>query len=441
VSFALRLYAAAASVAYPFIEGWLRRRHAEGFDERRAIYAGDKLEKLKKGSTLWLHAVSVGEVQATSPVVDEIAWLGRDVPILLSTVTETGARSARLLMGGKIAAHVYAPWDVPKITKKACRSVMPAVYATAETEVWPNLLTEMKRMGIPTLLINARISDRTMARAGLAKGLLKEAYGLFDAILARSDEDRSRLIELGAAKSRITVTGDTKADALMRRKAIAERGLPRLREKILPSGGICFVAGSTHEGEEETVLDAFSRLRGGNGPINDAKLVVAPRHPERALAVRGKAREICPAEKTELYSDLNGQNDASIIVVDAIGVLFDLYGLATAAFIGGSLVPKGGQNILEPAIWGTPVLHGPHMEDFALPASELNASGASFTVKTSEEMESLWRRAAKGLLPSPDYTGGYFAANLGAAARTAEAILSYAGVSARIQRPSSERRA
>jgi 3-deoxy-D-manno-octulosonic-acid transferase len=303
---------------------------------------------------------------------------------------------------------------------------MPAVYATVETEVWPNLLAEMKRMEIPTLLINARISDRTMARAsraGLAKGFLKEAYGLFDAILARSGEDRSRLMELGAAKSKITVTGDTKADALMQRKAIAERGLPRLREKILPDGGICFVAGSTHEGEDETVLDAFSRLRGGNDPINGAKLVVAPRHPERALAVLGKARKIGPAEKAELYSDLNEQNGASIIVVDAIGVLFDLYGLATATFVGGSLVPKGGQNILEPAIWGTPVLHGPHMEDFALPAGELDASGASFRVMTAEEMAGMWRRAAKGLIARPDYTCGYFASNLGAAARTAEAIL------------------
>jgi 3-deoxy-D-manno-octulosonic-acid transferase len=426
MSFALRLYAAAASAAFPLIESWLRKRHEEGFDERRGIYEAGKLDKLKKGRTLWLHAVSVGEVQAASPVVEEIARLAQDTPMLLSTVTATGARSARILMGDKITAHVFAPWDAPDITKKACGAVMPALYATAETEVWPNLLAEMKRRRIPTLLINARISDRTLARARHARLLLKDAYGLFDAILARSDEDARRLLALGAPKQKITVTGDTKADALIRRRKNAERNLPRLREKILP-GGPCFVAGSTHEGEDEIVLDAFNRLC-ADGPQDSAKLVIVPRHPERAAAILQKARETRSAYGAELYSNMNGEKEASIIVVDAIGVLFDLYGIAAAAFIGGSLVPKGGQNILEPAIWGVPVLHGPHMEDFAGPTGELDASGASFRVNTADEMANIWRRAAQGLLPRCPDNLAYLAANSGAAARTAETILAYAGL-------------
>ena len=187
MGFAMTAYAAASSIAYPFIEGWLRKRHAEGFDERRGIYPAWKIERLKPGKTLWLHAVSVGEVQAARPIADKIAASGWDGAVLLSTVTETGAQNADMLMGPKIAARVFAPWDIPRITRRAADAIGPAVYATVETEVWPNILFEMKRRGIPVLLINGRISDRSLARAKMAMPLLKEAYGLFDALLARSE--------------------------------------------------------------------------------------------------------------------------------------------------------------------------------------------------------------------------------------------------------------
>jgi 3-deoxy-D-manno-octulosonic-acid transferase len=413
---AMAAYAAAASAAYPFIEGWLRRRHAEGFDERRGIYPAEKLEKLKPGKTLWLHAVSVGEVQAARPVADKIAASGWDGATLFSTVTETGARNADMLIGDKIAAHVFAPWDVPRITRRACDAIAPTVYATVETEVWPNLLYEMKRRGTPVLLINGRISDRSLARAKMAMPLLKEAYGLFDALLARSEEDAGRLLRMGAKSSRITVTGDTKVDAIMERRKGASQKIPALREKILPGGGPCFVAGSTHPGEDETVLEAFAGLLSGDDPLEGARLVIVPRHPDRAEAILQKARHVGGAE---FYSNLRGPLEADILIVDVIGSLFELYGIAAAAFIGGSLVPRGGQNILEPAIWDVPVLHGPHMENFARPAGELDAAGMSFRVETADDIERLWRLAAKGAIPHrPHNHRDYFTANSGAADRT-----------------------
>jgi 3-deoxy-D-manno-octulosonic-acid transferase len=418
MSIALRSYAAAASAVFPFIKGRLRKGHATGFDERCGIYTGDKLEKLKDKRTFWLHAVSVGEVLAASPFVDEIARSGWDGAVLLSTVTETGARSAGMLMGDKIGAHIYAPWDVPRIAKMACDALAPMAYATVETEVWPNLLAEMKRRGIPVFLLNARISDRTFAKSRFF-GLLKEVYGMFDAVFARSDEDARRLSAIGVDEGKIDVTGDMKIDALIDRKKSAERNLPELRGKIFRGAPACFVAGSTHEGEEEIVLDAFDRLVSGGLP--EAKLVIAPRHPQRAEAVLSLARKRYDAS---LFSSPETK-DARIVVMDVIGFLFELYGVATAAFIGGSLVPKGGQNILEPAIWGIPVLHGPHMEDFADPASQLDASGGAFRVDTPDEIKRIWRLAAKGGLTRRSGAGDYFALNSGAAARTLAVLEKY----------------
>jgi 3-deoxy-D-manno-octulosonic-acid transferase len=423
MSLALRAYAAAASAVFPFIEGWLGRRHAEGFDERRGIYAAEKLRKLKCGRTMWIHAVSVGEVQAASSVVDRIAASGWDGTTLLSTVTETGAASAYKLMGEKIAAHVFAPWDIPRITRRAADAIAPVVYATVETEVWPNLLSEMKRRGIPTMLINARISDRTLARAKPARRLMKEAYGMFDAILARSGEDENRLVSLGVERSMITVTGDTKVDALTQRKANASQNIQKLRQKILPRGGPCFVAGSTHPGEEEILLEAFGRFLSGKDPLERPKLVIVPRHPDRGGSILEKAGSMGSAE---LYTKLRGPNESDILVVDAVGLLFDLYGLASAAFVGGSLVPNGGQNILEPAIWGVPVLHGPHMEDFAGPTNEMDASGASFRVETADDIEKLWNLAAHSALLRPSLSGSdYITANSGASDRVLTVLERY----------------
>ncbi|MDR1943442.1 MAG: 3-deoxy-D-manno-octulosonic acid transferase [Synergistaceae bacterium] len=424
MSAALSVYSAAAQIAFPFIRGRLRKSHPTGFAERCGVYDQSMLERISGRKTFWLHAVSVGEVQAAAPVVAEVVGAGWDGAVVLSTVTETGAQNAGDLMGASLAARVYAPWDIPSIVRRARGAIRPTLYASVETEVWPNLLAEMKKNSVPALLLNARISDRTFARAGALRRLLGEAYGMFDAILARGEEDARRLFSMGLTPGKVVVTGDTKIDAIVGRKKAVESELGGLRKKIFAGGGktVCFVAGSTHEGEEETVLDAFSKIASGGLPVG-VKLVIAPRHPRRAEAVLSLARRRFAAS---LYSELNDESGAQVVVVDVIGVLFGLYGLATAAFIGGSLVPKGGQNILEPAVWRVPVLHGPHMEDFADPCSKLDASKDAFRVDTAGEIETLWRKAAAGELTrrveSPE---DYFAANSGAAARTREILEKY----------------
>lgn len=416
MSFALRAYALAASAFFPLIKERLRKRHEVGFDERCGIYAADKLARLKDRRALWIHAVSVGEVQAASPLVAEAIRDGWDGSVVVSTVTETGAKNARLLMGDNLTAHIYAPWDIPHIAARACRAIAPSAYVAVETEIWPNLLRELRERGVPTFLLNARVSDRTWARARVLRNVLCEAYGLFDRISARGEEDARRLSLLGVEEEKILVTGDCKIDAILERRSSAREALPAWRQRLsLSETTPCFVAGSTHEGEEDVVLEAFSRLASDEEKCADARLLLVPRHPHRAKELKMRAGHL---GSVALLSETKcGRALARrVIVVDEIGVLYELYGLATAAFIGGSLVERGGQNILEPASWGVPIQHGPHMEDFAAPTAELDALGASRPIANARELGELWCAAVRGELTLDAAKGTEYLENLSGAA-------------------------
>ncbi|MDR3254195.1 MAG: 3-deoxy-D-manno-octulosonic acid transferase [Synergistaceae bacterium] len=414
MSLALRAYAAASSVAFPFIKNRLRKTLSTGFDERCGAYRREKLDAIRGAKTFWLHAVSVGEVQAASPIVAKIGRSGWDGAMILSTVTETGAQSAGESMGDRIAAHVYAPLDVPRIVRKACEALRPMAYASMEIEVWPNLLSELRLRGVPRCLLNARISDRGWQRVSYMKSAIREAYELFDMILARSDEDARRIAAIGVSAAKIRVTGDSKIDAIIERRETASGELPLLAKRLSLGKEPVFVAGSTRKGEDEVVLRAFAGLRSGPD-TKGARLIIAPRHPEMAAAI---AKMASATGRVSLFSELGEGEAPEIIVVDVIGALYGLYGLATAVFVGGSLVPSGGQNILEPASWGIPILHGPYMDDFAEPTAELDAFGAAYRVERAEDIEILWRGAALGALPdSSAICTEYFASRSGAATR------------------------
>lgn len=417
------VYGFLAEALFPLFRERLRRKNGVGFDERCGVYDAGKREALTRMQKrrLWLHAVSVGEVQAAAPIVEVGARSGLEGALLLSTVTVTGRRHAEALMKDRVFSYVYAPWDVPSIVRRACGTLAPSLYATVETEIWPNLLRELKSRGVHTCLLNARVSDRVWSRSRAVHGLARLGYDLFDGILARGEEDARRLCMMGLREEKIHVVGDCKVDAIVARRAEADVRLPSLKKRLmLDEASPLFVAGSTHEGEEAVVLEAFSRLVSLGGVLAGARLVVAPRHPERAEAVAARSAKY---GRTVLFSrlgDLKGEETApSIVVVDEIGVLFDLYGLAMSAFVGGSLVPRGGQNILEPAIWGIPVLHGPYMDDFAEPAARLDEDGRAYPIVSAEELAVLWRRAFEGTLSggrAPER--GYFSERSGAAERT-----------------------
>jgi 3-deoxy-D-manno-octulosonic-acid transferase len=234
---------------------------------------------------------------------------------------------------------------------------------------------------VPAFVANGRFSERSFAKALRDRDFWIDVLNCFRKVIVKSEEDASRLRELGLSDAKVSVTGDCKVDALLLRRETADP--EGLRARLNGSGLPVLVAGSTHEGEEKIVLDAYLRVRESG---RKARLVIAPRHTERALRVMEEARKVSDA--TALLSSL--KEDWEILVVDEMGVLFDLYGFAKSAFIGGSLVPKGGQNILEPAAWGVPVQHGPYMEDFLAAAREIDRRDAARTVKTAEELAQSW---------------------------------------------------
>jgi len=371
-----------ASAAYIAAFPYLAVRYRGGFLQRMGLYSPLDLAGLwgKPGRPLWVHAVSVGEVQAAFPLLKEIKkdW---ESGLFLTTITSTGRIMANRLIDGDVDAMAYYPWDAPWVVSRAFNRVRPAAYITVETEIWPGLLSKLSREGVPAFVANGRFSERSFAKALRDRDFWKDVLNCFRKIIVKSEEDASRLRELGLPDAKVAVTGDCKVDALLlRREAADPEGL---RARLNGSGLPVLVAGSTHEGEEKVVLDAYRRVRESG---RKARLVIAPRHTERAPRVIEEARKVSDA--TALLSSL--REDWEILVVDEMGVLFDLYGFAKSAFIGGSLVPKGGQNILEPAAWGVPVQHGPHMEDFLAAAKELDRRDAARTVKTAEELAQSW---------------------------------------------------
>ncbi len=332
---------------------------------------------------MWIHAVSVGEVQTARPVFLAGRAVDPDLPIVLSTTTKTGAEVADAMLAGLFNARFFFPWDIPRVLSRFLDALRPKAFATMETEVWPNLLYELHRRDIPAYLVNARLSETTFEKIMKRPAFWKPVFGWFRTILARGEGDVDRLLAIGVAPERIRIIGDCKIDALLERRRLFDKAAVG---RMVPSGpGAVFLAGSTHRGEEEVVLDAFSRVRNEHP---DARLVIVPRHPERA----GEIRSLASGRGVVALLSENAPA-WDILVVDRIGVLFDLYGVADAAFIGGSLVPKGGQNLMEAAAFGVPICHGPDMEDFPEATRRLDALGASLRVTDAAMIASHWNES------------------------------------------------
>jgi 3-deoxy-D-manno-octulosonic-acid transferase len=375
----LNLYNCLISAAYAISYTWLKRKYAVGFDERRGIYADEKcLDK-----AIWVHAVSVGEVQAAMPFISEVKkdeFAGTN--ILLSTTTITGAKIAKQL-NTKYDAHIYYPWDVKRFITRALDYLKPRAFISVETEIWPQMLNQLKQRSIPAFLINGRVSDKSFRRMMRIPSFWKTVFSCFDSIMVRDEQDAYRLERLGILPEKISVTGDCKIDAMLERKN--QCNPLQTIEQTKP----IFIAGSTHSGEDEQVIRAFAILR---EKVPEVRLIIVPRHPERANEIGVLTSQI---GKTIYYSEFNSNeflNDEKweFLIVDKIGVLFCLYNIAESAFIGGSLVPKGGQNIMEPALFGTPLCHGKYMSDFRLVSDQFRTLGISKVVDTAEEIADFW---------------------------------------------------
>ena len=356
--------------------------------------------------SIWIHAVSVGEVLTARALLAELRDRYPSLRIFLSTTTITGQQVARSNLQ-HVDGVFYLPFDFPPIVDRTLRLVKPRLFIVMETEIWPNLLRACRRAGVRTVLVNGRISARSFPRYRLARAFFRRVLEDVDRFCMQSEESARRIVEIGAPRERVVVTGSLKFDSLqLPGVAAADRGQNRvLRYFRTAADRPVFIAASTLKGEEEAVLDAFARVRATWGT---ALLILAPRKPERFDEAERLARHAGwrVARRTELPVDAEPRVD--VVVLDTMGELAQLYQVATVVFVGGSLVDAGGHNILEPAVFGKPIVFGPHMHNFAEIAATFVENGGAIQVPSAPELES----AVLELLSNPVRR-----ASLGAAAR------------------------
>ena len=335
--------------------------------------------------SIWIHAVSVGEVLSVRPIVAELRKRYPALRLFVSTTTMSGQQVARRSLTD-VDGVFYFPFDWVFTVRRTLAIVRPRLFVMVENEIWPNLLRECRARRIRTLVVNGRISRRSFPRYRLIRPLFRKVLADIDRFCVQGEETAGRLLALGADPSRLTITGSLKFDALDA-GALPGRGPARvLRFFRLSPNRQVFIAGSTMKGEDEAVIRAFNRVRtaaGGASPL----LVVAARHPERFAEVERLCRfeGLSTLRRSELAID--GEPRCDAVVLDTIGELAALYQIATAVFVGGSLVAAGGHNILEPALYGKPILFGPHMENFKEIAETFLANGAAIQVRTGRELE------------------------------------------------------
>jgi len=335
--------------------------------------------------SIWIHAVSVGEALTARALAADLKERYPRLRLYLSTTTIAGQHVARRSLQ-HVDAVFYFPFDWGFIVKRTLNIVRPRVFVMMETEIWPNLLRLCRARGVKTILINGRISSRSYPRYRLIRPFFRRVLADVDRFCMQSDESARRIVELGADQAKVTVTGSLKFDSL-EMPAVVSHGKPRervLRFFRLSPNRMVLVAGSTVRGEEPAVLKAFSRLKGASP---SALAILAPRQPERFGEVERLAREsgFVTARRSDLPIDTEPRAD--VVVLDTIGELAQLYQVATVVFVGGSLVDHGGHNILEPAVFGKPILFGPHMQNFTEIADAFVGNGAAVQVGSQRELE------------------------------------------------------
>ena len=355
----------------------VRRLRRSGYERSLAERFGRYGNELPAEPRCWIHAVSVGEAATAVPLVEAIGRRWPELAVVMTTVTPTGARVVADRLDGKVT-HRYFPFDLPGPVRRALGAVKPQFFIGMETELWPNFLRALERRGVPAMIANGRISDRSFRRYHRVRFLTALMLRDISVFAMQSQEDARRIIALGALPERVVVTGNLKTDL-----APAEAGGEAVWQRLLGigEGDLVWIAGSTHRGEEAAVLQAFKRLR---VHFPTLALLLAPRHPERAAEVERLAAEagLSTIRRSELPRD-RGRH--AVVILDTVGELAQIYRVGTVVFVGGSLVPTGGHNMLEPALLRKPVLFGPHTSNFRESAELLlQAEGAVLVADVSQ---------------------------------------------------------
>ncbi len=370
----------AAIVTAPY---WLLRmvvygKYRAGLAERLGQVPQRVIDGLRGRRTIWVHAVSVGELIAVSGVVRALQQAHPELQVVVSTTTPTSQRLAWLRFGAERV--FYFPLDFAWMIRRYLRVLRPAVLALAETELWPRLLTEAHREGTAVVVMNGRISDRSYPRYRALRRLWQPFWGKLTRVLAQSEEDAARFAAIGVPRDLISVAGNLKFDV----RTAEEMEITRHLRAALPANAQVMVAGSTMDGEERMLLDAFERELAVQPNL---VLILAPRHPERfsAVATLLEQRKLNWARSSVWTKATKPLAMGSVFLLDSMGELASVYALATVAFVGGSLVPVGGHNPLEPAQFGVPIMMGTHTENFRAVMEALTIDNA-IAVVTPESL-------------------------------------------------------
>lgn len=379
----LLFIAALLALPYYAIKMTLTGKYRKSMGPKFGLVRPSIFAEMKGRPRIWIHAVSVGEVTAAEPIVASLRAHFPEACIVLSTSTETGQDMARRIVTGA-TSFMYYPLDIPFVVKKAITRVRPDIFILTETELWPNFIRACKEQGAKVIMVNGRISPRSYQRYALTRFFWKQVVNLIDDMGVISVIDAERLMAIGMPRARVHVLGNAKYDGLAAKASSPVREEMEKRLNLSRMDRV-FVAGSTHDGEEKIVLHVYMHLL---EKYPDFKLIIIPRHPERGNAVLSLVKNAGFHDCITMTEIEEGRHRTGerIIVIDVIGELFKVYALASVVFCGGSLVPKGGQNILEPAAWGKVIFYGPSMDDFRDERELLEKAGAGITVKSGDEL-------------------------------------------------------
>lgn len=365
------------------------------FGERLGLLSSKQVPPKGERLRIWVHAVSVGEVKLARGIVRVLQERKGDFSLVVSTTTTTGRQTALREMP-EDSIIIYNPLDLWSCVRRSIQKVSPDLFINLETEIWPNLLWACKKLNIPAFLINGRISLRSIDYYRRLRFLMKDVLSAYKLLSMISNSDAERILSMGAARNKVVVAGNAKYDLLI------DEARPELSDRIRRVYKIerkrpVFIAGSTRGGEEEIILEVFVKLL---EKYPETILIVAPRHIERCKSIESLIRS-CNLKyclRSSLDEVTKENSETSVILVDKIGELFGLYSLGSVIFCGASLVPLGGQNILEAAVWGKPVMYGPSMEDFLEATELLDKVGAGFRVENRYDLV----KTATWLLENPD---------------------------------------
>lgn len=379
-----------------FLIKLLKGKYREGLIQRFGFLPADIRKRLEGKKIIWVHAVSVGETVAASPLVKELKRQYPGHTILFSTVTDTGQEMARKIVE-EADVYIYFPLDFSFIVRKVLNIVKPELIIIMETELWPNFIRLASQKGIKLVYANGRISDRSFRTYRYLGPYLKDMLKRINLFCMQSEQDVLRIISLGADEEKVYNTGNTKLDQDYTELSPEVRD-NYLREFKVQEGDKIMVIGSTHDNEEEQFIEIYKELK---KEYKDLLMILAPRHIERIPEIEEKYQKagINTIKRTEIEK----RQGESVILLDTIGELGKIYSLADLVFVGGSLVEFGGHNILEPAAHGRLVFFGPHMFDFKESARVLLENKAAIQVKDKEEL----KEKMKAVLANYEQFSGY----------------------------------